>query len=98
MINMISPPHIIKYTKHIFTKFRYSSLSSQWWFHGPSGTISSLIRQAIVKPSKHDQLISKYFHRYKAYKAPQKSLVSAGKEKFRFKDTIFSSFSTLSIL
>jgi len=64
----------------------------QWWFHGPSGTISSLIRQAFVKPSKYGQLTNRLFHRYKAYNALLKSLVSVGKEKLRFENTIFLEF------
>jgi hypothetical protein len=85
------------YKRYIY-EVRHSPLSPLWLFHGPYGTISTLTREAIVKPLKYGHLTSRHFHRYKAYNALPKSVMPIGKEKFRFKNTIFSIFSKLSIL
>jgi hypothetical protein len=73
----------------------HSPLSPIWWFHHPYGTISTLTREAIVKPLKYSHLTSRHFHRYKAHNVLPKSLVPIGKEKFPFKTTIFSKLSIL---
>jgi hypothetical protein len=85
------------YKKYIY-EVRHSLLSPLWSFHGPYDTISALTREAIIKSLKYGHLKSRHFHRYKAYNALPKSLVPISKEKFRFKNTIFSIFSKLLIL
>ncbi len=79
------------YKRYIY-EVRHSPLSPLWWFHGLYHTILTLTRAAIVKPLKYGHLTSRHFHLYKAYNALPKSLVAIGKEKFRFKNTIFSIF------
>ncbi len=68
-----------KIYKNYIYEVRHSSLPHLWWFHGPYGAISTLTREAIIKPLKYDHLTSRHFHRYKAYNALPKSLVSIGK-------------------
>jgi hypothetical protein len=73
MINIILSLDVKGLKKSIY-EVCHSLLFSQWWFLDPSGSMLSLTRQTIVKPSNYAQLTRREFHRYRTHNALPKSL------------------------